>query len=285
MEQNDLVVSSWNDYELLDSGENKKLERYGKYLVIRPETQAVWKQGEQSKWKKANAEFKWEEGKGGWRIKNMPESYRLSWEDVSFSMRLTSFKHTGIFPEQAANWQWLKEKVRKIENAKVLNLFGYTGIASIVCAKAGAAVTHVDASKQSNAWAKENAAISGVADSGIRFILDDVLKFAQREIRRGSLYEGIILDPPAFGRGPKGEVWKIEEDLMRLLESLKELLDPKPGSFFLLNGYAAGYSPLSFKQAIESVFPGITVEYGELRIQESNYSRCIPAGIYVRFSK
>lgn len=284
----DLTVRPWSDYELLDSGDNKKLERYGKLVLIRPETQAIWKANDPALWNQAAAEFSWQEGKGAWKKKkDMPESAELSWNDVRFVMRLTSFKHTGVFPEQAANWEWIRERVMSMKQPKVLNLFGYTGIATVVAAKSGAHVTHVDASKQSNLWAKENATLSEVPGENIRYMLDDALKFVEREVRRGAIYDGIILDPPAFGRGAKGEVWKIEEDLPKLLEALTHIFAKKPGSFFLLNGYAAGYSAQSFLHAVESVFPEIKKmpqgEFGELRIQESKSDRCIPAGIYVRF--
>jgi 23S rRNA (cytosine1962-C5)-methyltransferase len=215
--------------------------------------------------------------------KSVPESWQLSWQDARFLARLTGFKHTGIFPEQAPNWEWLVEKISKREKPQVLNLFGYTGIASVVAAQAGAFVTHVDASKQSLDWAHENARLSQVSEDGIRWILDDALAFVKREVRRGASYDGIILDPPAFGRGAKGEVWKIEEDFPALLEELKGLLSDAPGSFLLVNGYAAGYAPRSFAQAVESVFGDMDGECGELFIQESSSKRVIPAGIYVRF--
>ena len=280
-----LVSNSWNDYELLDSGDSMKLERFGDVIVARPETQALWKKMRPELWETAHAEFSFEEKKGVWNMKkSVPESWQLSWHAARFLVRLTGFKHTGIFPEQAPNWQWLSEKVSKLEKPNVLNLFGYTGIASLVAAQAGAFVTHVDASKQSLDWAHENARISTIKEDSIRWILDDALAFVKREVRRGAKYDGIILDPPAFGRGAKGEVWKIEEDFSALLDGLKELLANKPGSFFLINGYAAGYAPRSFAQAIESVFPSTeTGEAGELFIQESSSERVIPAGIYVRF--
>jgi 23S rRNA (cytosine1962-C5)-methyltransferase len=193
--------------------------------------------------------------------------------------------HTGIFPEQATNWEWLSSRTKTGfgQAPRVLNLFGYTGIASLVAAKNGAQVTHVDASRQTNAWAKENAKLSEINPTAIRFLDDDALKFAEREVRRGTTYDGIVLDPPAFGRGTKGEVWKIEDHLPRLLEALAKLLSPKPGSFFLLNGYAAGYSPISFVQAVESYFKNMKGEFGELRLQGSKSEYCIPSGIYVRF--
>jgi 23S rRNA (cytosine1962-C5)-methyltransferase len=288
MEQNNLIVKPWTDYELIDSGDNRKLERYGAFLVIRPETQAIWKPKHPAAWEGAHAEFRWADGKGAWQKKNMPENCELAWQDVRFTMRLTSFKHTGIFPEQAANWEWIGAQVAQLAKPRVLNLFGYTGIASIVAAKHGAQVTHVDASKQSNTWAKENAALSDVPPESIRYLLDDALKFVEREARRGASYEGIILDPPAFGRGPKGEVWKIEEQIAPLLEALKTIFSAKtPGAFFLLNGYAAGYSPQSFLQAVESVFGEIKTKgsFGELHIEEARERRYVPSGIYVRFAQ
>ncbi len=279
-----LTSLPWSDYELLDSGENMKLERLGTIIVSRPETQALWKKEKSELWSTAHAEFTFQEKKGVWDMrKSVPESWELSWNKVRFIARLTGFKHTGIFPEQAPNWEWISEKVSKLEKPNVLNLFGYTGIASLVAAQAGAFVTHVDASKQSLDWAHDNARLSQIPEDKIRWMLDDALAFAKREIRRGTKYDGIILDPPAFGRGAKGEVWKIEEDLPVLLETLKSLLSEKPGSFILINGYAAGYAPRSFAQAAESAFGNIEGECGELFIQESGSTRVVPAGIYVRF--
>jgi 23S rRNA (cytosine1962-C5)-methyltransferase len=279
-----LVSLPWGDYELLDSGENMKLERFGAIVVARPETQALWKKSRPELWKTAHTTFAFKDKKGAWEMKkSVPESWELSWGDTRFTARLTGFKHTGVFPEQEPNWAWLKETVTKLEKPSVLNLFGYTGIASVVAAQAGAAVTHVDASKQSLDWAHENARLSNVGEDKIRWILDDALAFVKREVRRGASYDGIILDPPAFGRGAKGEVWKIEEDFATLLASLKDLLSEEPGSFLLVNGYAAGYAPRSFAQTIESVFGVTNGECGELHIKESSTERVIPAGIYVRF--
>ena len=184
MDNLNLVVHPWKDYELIDSGDNRKLERYGEFIIIRPETQAVWKPGKPDEWKKAKAEFRWFEGKGVWSKKDMPERWELSWEDVRFSVMLTSFKHTGIFPEQVPNWEWLKKKTLALKAPQVLNLFGYTGIATIVAAKNGAYVTHVDASKQANDWTKENARLSEIPEDKIRYMLGGGLKFAEREVRR-----------------------------------------------------------------------------------------------------
>lgn len=277
-----LITDPWSDYELIDSGDNMKLERFGDIVIVRPETQALWRKMRPELWDTAHAIFAFRDKKGVWMTKKkVPESWSVKWREAKLCARLTGFKHTGIFPEQASNWEWLRE--HSSDTMNILNLFGYTGAASVVSAQAGAFVTHVDASKQSLDWARENARISGVHEDRIRWIPDDALSFAKREARRGAKYDGIIMDPPAFGRGAKGEVWKIEEDLSKLLETLKEILSDKPGSFFLMSGYAAGYSSRSFSQAAESVFGETDGEAGELFIQESQSSRVISSGIYVRF--
>ena len=279
-----LTTLPWSDYELLDSGENMKLERFGTVIVARPETQALWGKRHSELWETAQAVFAFRDKKGSWDMRQpILESWELGWNNTRFTATLTGFKHTGIFPEQAPNWAWTKAQIEKLEKPQVLNLFGYTGIASSVAAQAGAFVTHVDASKQSLDWAHNNARRSGVGENSIRWVLDDALAFAKREARRGAKYDGIILDPPAFGRGAKGEVWKIEEDFSALLQALKEISSDAPGSFFLLNGYAAGYAPRSFAQAVESVFGATEGESGELYIAEAHTDRVIPSGIYVRF--
>lgn len=279
-----LVAEACGDYELLDSGNNMKLERFGEIVVARPETQALWQKQRPELWGSAHATFSFKDKKGSWQIqKKVPDQWTVVRTGLPLIARLTSFKHTGIFPEQAPNWEWLTQVVRP--ETKVLNLFGYTGAATVTAALAGASVTHVDASKQSLDWAHENARLSGIGEDKIRWILDDALAFVKREARRGAKYDGIILDPPAFGRGAKGEVWKIEEDFQTLLESLKELLSDKAGSFFLLNGYAAGYAPRSFAHAVEGVFGETGGECGELHIKESSSDRVIPSGIYVRFAR
>jgi 23S rRNA (cytosine1962-C5)-methyltransferase len=279
-----LVSEPWSDYELLDSGDNMKLERFCEIIIARPETPAIWKKRRPELWENIHAEFGLVDKKGSWNLKkSVPKFWPVSWKNAKFLARLTGFKHTGIFSEQVPNWEWLAEKISKLEKPNVLNLFGYTGIASVVVAQAGAFVTHVDASKQSLDWANENARLSGIGENRIRWVLDDALAFVKREVRRGAKYDGIILDPPAFGRGAKGEVWKIEEDLPELLALLKKLLSEKSGSFFLLNGYAAGYACIAFAQAVESAFGEISGEAGELHIKEYSSSRVIPSGIYVRF--
>ena len=296
MQRKDLTTSGWKDYELLDSGDGMKLERYGEILLSRPETQALWRPQRTDLWEKAHAVFEWSEGKSAWKTKKeIPNSWPLSWHDISFTARMSAFKHTGIFPEQAANWEWIEKSLRSalkgsqgqtsgISDApKVLNLFGYTGIASVVAAHAGAVVTHIDASKQSLDWAHDNARLSSIPEGTIKYLFEDAMQFVRREVRRGSKYDGIILDPPAFGRGAKGEVWKIEEQLPELIALTKEILSDKLGSFYLLNGYAAGYSAQSFAQLVESVFGEVNGNFGDLNIKESNSERVIPAGIYTSF--
>ncbi|HET9641674.1 MAG TPA: class I SAM-dependent methyltransferase [Candidatus Paceibacterota bacterium] len=280
-----LLAAPWSDYELLDSGDGKKLERFGPVILIRPETQALWRPNRPELWESANAEFAFHE-KGDWKLKKaVPDSWPLAFGTLRFTARLTGFKHTGVFPEQSPNWTWITERAKALGTSNVLNLFGYTGIASLAAAAGGASVTHVDASKQSLDWAHDNARLSSFPENKIRWLFDDALAFAKREVRRGSKYDGIILDPPAFGRGAKGEVWKIEEGLPLLLETLKDLLADTEGAFFLLNGYAAGYAPRSLAQSVESVFGAISGESGELHIKETCADRVVPSGIYVRFTR
>jgi len=277
-----LVAKACGDYELLDSGDNMKLERYGTIIVARPETQSLWTKNDSELWHGAHATFGFEDKKGSWKIhRPVPNSWIVVRTGLPLMARLTGFKHVGIFPEQAPNWEWIESKVRP--EMSVLNLFGYTGAATVVAARKGAFVTHVDASKQSLDWAHENAKLSNIGEDKIRWILDDALAFAKREVRRGARYDGIILDPPAFGRGAKGEVWKIENDLPKLLDALNKILSENAGSFFLLNGYAAGYAPRSFAQVVESAFGNVDVDYGELHLYETSSERVIPSGIYVRF--
>lgn len=285
MERQDLPIGEWADYELIDSGGHMKLEQFGGVVLARPETQAIWEKQKPEMWGDADATFSFGEGgKGKWSKKpGIPEEWQIGWHDIHLVIKPTNFKHIGVFPEQASQWEWIREQTKNLEAPKVLNLFGYTGAASVVAAQAGASVTHVDASKQSLSWAKENAVASGLADDAIRWILDDALQFAKREARREATYDGIILDPPAFGRGPKGEVWHIEEHLPELMRALRDILSDTPGSFLILNGYAAGYTPQSFKQLVESTFGETGGQFGELQLPETGTSRLISSGIYARF--
>lgn len=277
------VIEGWSDYELLDSGEGMKLERFGKLLLARPDTQSIWNKREPKSWKDADATFTMKEGKGKWQKKaSALDHSEMTFDDIRFSIRLGSFKHIGVFPEQADNWQFIADKTSKIKEPKVLNLFGHTGIASLSAAKAGAFVTHVDASKQSLDLASANATLSEIAKDKVRWIPDDALAFVRREVKRGTKYDGIILDPPAFGRGAKGQVWHIESDLPKLFSLLKDILKDETGSFLVLNGYAAGYSPVSFAELVKEYFPKLKGTYGELLIAESGSDRTLPSGIYVR---
>lgn len=286
MTENHLTTTGFEGYELLDSGEHMKLERFGTVVLARPDTQAIWKKRDAALWEKADAVFESDKGKGSWNVKRAPEEpWEVRCGDATFLAKLGNFKHVGLFPEQERNWAWTAERIVALDAPEVLNLFGYTGAASVLAASKGAKVTHVDSSKASIAWSKENAERSGLAEDAIRYILEDARGFCKREARRGAKYDGIILDPPAFGRGAKDEVWKIEDDLAPLLETLAELLSEKPGAFFLLNGYAAGYAPLSFAQLVQSVFKDAMPEYGELRIKEKNGDVAMPEGMYARFTR
>lgn len=299
MDSKNLVTEGSGGYELLDSGQEEKLERYGNIILSRPDPSALWEKGlPDSEWKKADAWFE-RTGKGGkWHMKkDMPKEWQIEFGGMNFLIRPTSFKHTGLFPEQLANWTWMSEKLKarssKLEAPQVLNLFAYTGGATMAAASAGASVVHLDASKTAIEWAKQNAELSGLREKPIRWILEDALLFVKRELKRGNRYDGIIMDPPAFGHGPKDELWKIEEHFLTLMDSAKKLMSEKP-LFFLINGYAAGYSHLAFRYNLASLAQdfGGTIESGELGIEESNTSiyggigkRVLPCGIYGRWSR
>ena len=288
LKKEDITTKSWADYELLDSGNGRKLERFGKIMTDRPDTQAIWMPLKSDLWSDAQARFITEAKDGKWTLHDdTPVDWQVDFEDLTFKLHFTSFKHVGLFPEHASQWSWIMEKVKGMKKGNtspsVLNLFGYTGAATLAAAKAGAKVTHVDSSKQSMEWASENAKASKLPDDAVRWIVDDAAAFVKRGVRRGAKYDGIILDPPAFGRGAKGQVWHIEEDLVPLLKNLKDILSDKPGSFVVLSGYAAGFAPEAFAQAVESIFDKVTGTFGSLNIQESSSDRVIPTGIYVRF--
>jgi 23S rRNA (cytosine1962-C5)-methyltransferase len=283
-----LTTKSSAGYELLDSGMGEKLERFGDVLISRPDPQALWpKKLRKSDWDQAVAVFTHAaDEKSGWRFtQELPEKWEVTFGELKFWVKPTSFKHTGLFPEQLENWNWLRNIIKK-ENRpiSVLNLFGYTGGATLAAAQAGAEVCHVDGSRSAIAWARENAALSNLQDKKIRWILDDATSFINREIRRGRKYDGIILDPPAFGHGPKKELWKIDESLLPLLEACKNVLSDKP-AFFILNGYAAGYSSIAYENNLKTVFHAGNFEKGELAIEESKTGRLLPCGIFARWSK
>lgn len=276
------------DYELIDSGEGEKLERYGDILVSRPDPQALWpKKLSISEWEKANAFFKRISENANWSTKGkVPESWPVEIGGLKMLVKLSAFKHTGIFPEQVGNWLWLENKIKNAGRpVSVINLFGYTGGATLACAKAGAEVCHVDGSKSAIGWGRENAELSGLKDKPIRWILDDAFRFVQREVKRGKFYDGIIMDPPSFGHGPKGELWKIEKSFLPFLEECKKVLSKQP-LFFLINGYASGYSALAYENNLEKISKefGGKVEVGELTIEEKGGERLLPAGIFARWS-
>lgn len=286
---NILKTSASRDYELLDSGDGEKLERYGDFTISRPDPQALWNKNlPQSEWDKCSAYFTKIGEKGGWKFKKeIPEKWPVELAGLKFGVKLSPFKHTGVFPEQVSNWDWIKERIsNESKKVSVLNLFGYTGGATLAASSAGAEVCHVDGSKSSITWAKENAELSGLDKNPIRWILDDARSFVDREIRRGKKYDGIIMDPPAFGHGAKKEVWKIEEDLIPLVKSCKKLLADIP-LFFIVNGYASGYSAVAYENILKDAmkdFDG-NMETGELAIEESKSGRLLPGGIFCRWQK
>ena len=311
MKQSIIQITKPNaDYELIDSGDGEKLERFGKYILRRPDPQALWqKRLDDDIWKKADARFIRDsdngngENKSGWVFKKEIESrWPIEFSGLKFFIKPTAFKHVGIFPEQSQNWSWLLEKVSTVVKnnivkvgdtqegeMEVLNLFGYTGGASLVCAKSGAKVVHVDGSKAALSWGKDNAEISELSQKPIRWILDDARAFVSREIKRGRKYDGIIMDPPAFGHGPENELWKIEEHFLSLVADCMKIMKDKP-CFFLINGYSAGYSAIAYENILLQLVEkfGGSVEIGELAIEESKiegkYRRLLPAGIFARWS-
>ncbi len=283
-------ATGWTDYQLIDSGGGRKLERYGGYTVARPEPQCLWRPRlAEDTWTGADAVFDpaEEEDAGRWRFKGAPEQrFPLAWGEAKFFGRFTPFRHLGFFPEQAANWAWLDSELRAGGGApRILNLFGYTGVASLVCAAAGAAVTHVDASKKAIGWARENAELAGLADRPIRWLCEDARRYVQREARRGSRYEGIILDPPKYGRGPNGEVWRLYEDLPEMVRLCAELLSDQ-ARFLIANVYAERISGLAvaalLKEALEG--RGGRIDWGELALVEQSGERAVGLSFFARWT-
>lgn len=288
----------WTDYELIDSGEYEKLERFGKYIIRRPEPQAVWRKSlSEHEWMGADATFKREKGKssqdgndkGTWiQKKGMPDQWFITYKykdmNLKFRLGLTSFKHVGIFPEQAENWNFIYDAISNLEvsEPKILNLFAYTGGASIAARSAGADVTHVDSVRQVITWSRENMEASGL--DNIRWIVEDALKFCRREVKREKKYNGIILDPPAYGRGPDGEKWVLEDNISEIMQLCKDLLEDS-GSFLILNLYSMGFSSVIAENLIKDYFPEITdCQYGELIISEKS-GKNLPLSVYARFKK
>ena len=281
------LAEDWKDYTIIDTSSGEKLEMWGKYSLVRPDPQVIWKTEKKHQlWTRADASYKRSRSGGGaWNENRLPESWNIKYKDLTFLIKPTGFKHTGLFPEQAVNWDWFRSL---IENAgrpiKVLNLFAYTGGATVAAAKAGASVCHVDASKGMVQCAKENARLSGLADAPIRYIVDDCKKFIEREIRRGNKYDGIIMDPPSYGRGPTGEVWKIEESIDDFVSLVSEVLSDKP-LFFLLNSYTTGLSASTMKYITDSrlltKFNGKS-EADELGLPVKESGLALPCGSSVR---
>lgn len=280
---------NWKDYELLDCSDGERLERWGKYILIRPDPQVIWKNRKTHPlWKKADARYtRSQSGGGAWNQNSLPKEWELGYEDLRFTICPMGFKHTGLFPEQAVNWDWAMNLIRGANRKiKVLNLFAYTGGATVACAKAGAAVCHVDAAKGMVARAKENAMKSGLGNAEIRYIVDDCKKFVEREIRRGSFYDGIIMDPPSYGRGPGGEMWKLEENIDELVGLTAKVLTDRP-LFFLINQYTTGLSPSTIGYILrETLCPklGGVVEADEIGLPVSRTGGVLPCGSSARWT-
>ncbi len=271
----------WEDFALLDSGDFEKCERLGEIVMVRPEPQALWKPSEAS-WDEAHLVYARQGREGEWQTrKPVPDSWQVRWEDLKFTVRPTSFKHTGLFPEQASNWKYLRSTLKP--GMKVLNLFGYTGGATVASASAGAEVTHIDSSKPVVTWAKENLELSGLGDRKVRFIVDDVQKFIARELRRGSTYDAILMDPPAFGRGPEGEVWQFEKHLPQLLDDCVQLLN-KDSGLLLVNAYSLGFPALAIENLVRTSASFATkIEAVELTLKETSARGFeLPTGVVVR---
>ncbi len=280
------IANEWKDYEILDMASGKKLERWGKYILDRPDPQIVWLEKQNKEiWKKADAVYhRSNKGGGHWETKtNVPENWQIKYKDLTFNIKQMGFKHTGLFPEQAVNWDYMINKIKSSNRKiKVLNLFAYTGGATVACAYAGADVVHVDSSKGMVAWAKENIVSSNLEDRYVRFIVDDCIKFVEREIRRGNKYDAIIMDPPSFGRGANGEVWNIEESLFKLIKLCEEVLSDNP-LFFLINSYTTGLSGMVLENilnlTINKKYEG-KVTSGEIGLPMKDSKLVLPAGIY-----
>ena len=300
------IADNWKDYEVIDTSDGEKLERWGEYILVRPDPQVIWSTGhDEKRWKKKNGHYhRSSKGGGEWEFFNLPEEWEIKYplangvvsRELTFHLKPFAFKHTGVFPEQAVNWDWTSSIIKTGINSgrrelaskdssegkpfRVLNLFAYTGGATISAAAAGAAVTHVDAAKGMVAWAKENAASSGLSDAPIRWLVDDCTKFVEREIRRGNTYDGIIMDPPSYGRGPKGEIWKIEESIWPFVQLAAQLLS-EDASFFLINSYTTGLQPAVLTYMLESAVRSVRggkVESSEIGLPVSSNGLVLPCG-------
>ena len=289
------LADKWKDYEVIDCSQGEKLERWGKYLLVRPDPQVIWDTPKQEKgWKRMNGHYhRSSKGGGEWEFFDLPQEWTIHYalpinKELTFHLKPFSFKHTGLFPEQAANWNWfstlIADAVKNGRQIKVLNLFAYTGGATIAAAAAGASVTHVDASKGMVTWAKENAVSSGLKDAPIRWLVDDCVKFVEREIRRGNHYDAIIMDPPSYGRGPKGEIWKIEESVYPLVQLCSQILTDDP-LFFLINSYTTGLQPAVLSYMMHTVLGKYngTITAEEIGLPVSSNGLVLPCGASGRF--
>ena len=278
-----VLYSQWESFSLLDCGSRRKLERFGDHLLIRSEPKAWWSEnGRLTAWRDADAEIS--DASSRWQLRGRPSrTWQMAYDELVFEARLTDMsKHVGVFPEQEPHWRWLKERLATRSKPRVLNLFGYTGAATLVCASAGAEVTHVDASKPSINWARHNQELSGLKDAPIRWILDDAFKFVAREVRREREYDVILLDPPSFGRGPKGEIWKVDQQIGSLLKNIRTILSPK-GGMVVLTMYNLEASSLMLKGLMEDFFPGGSLEYGELALSCEESRHALPLSLFARW--
>lgn len=284
------LADGWKDYEIIDTSLGEKLERWGNYILVRPDPQIIWNTGKNDyRWHNPNGHYhRSNKGGGSWEFFDLPEQWSINYRNLTFQLKPFSFKHTGLFPEQAVNWDYMSRKIKAAGRpVKVLNLFAYTGGATVACADAGASVTHVDASRGMVTWAKENAASSGLKEAPVRYLVDDCVKFVQREIRRGNHYDGIVMDPPSYGRGPGGEVWKIEEKIHELVGLCAKLLSDDP-LFFIINSYTTGLQPavMSYLINIEVTrrFGG-RVSADEIGLPVSGNNLVLPCGATARWEK
>ena len=284
------LANKWKDYEILDMADGEKLERWGDIVLIRPDPQIIWKDKSfPNKWKNVNAKYnRSKSGGGSWEnTKNLPKVWQIKYNNLVFNIKPMGFKHTGLFPEQAVNWDWMIDKIQKEKREiKVLNLFAYTGGATVACLSAGASVCHVDSSKGMTAWAKENVISSGLEKASVRYIVDDVLKFVNREIRRGNKYDAIIMDPPSYGRGTNGEVWKFEENVDELISLCSKVLSDNP-LFFLVNSYTTGISSTVLENILKMKLMVKNGKYssGEIGLPMTNSNLILPCGIYAKWEK
>ncbi|MCR4956101.1 MAG: class I SAM-dependent methyltransferase [Lachnospiraceae bacterium] len=283
------IADQWKDYEVIDTDNGEKLERWGDYSLVRPDPQVIWNtERKDGRWNHPNGHYhRSKQGGGSWEFFDLPEQWSINYKELTFQLKPFSFKHTGLFPEQAVNWDWCAEKIKNAKrDVKVLNLFAYTGGATISAAKAGAHVTHVDASKGMVTWAKENAHSSGLQEAPIRWLVDDCKKFVEREIRRGNHYDGIIMDPPSYGRGPKGEIWKIEESIFPFIQLCTQVLSDDP-IFFLVNSYTTGLQPAVLTYMLSTALKpfGGHVESAEIGLPVSSNGLVLPCGASGRWER